>query len=406
MNDRMSESTPILWATRFLQVAAREGIGDLRKLQTILRQWRSDGPLEQARLVRLFVDQKVLTQKQVNWLVAKIESDQVTADIPGFELSHEVGAGGRGRVFKAIQKSLNRVVAIKIVRLPESNSPKAADRFLAEAAAVARLSHNNIVQAYDVGLVGSYQYFAMEFVDGQSLASLLSTKGRLSESDAIRLMLQVCEGLEHAHATGIIHCDVKPANILIDRAGRAKLADFGIARLLDEQSQSINGKGAFGTPLYSAPEQFRGGAAVDARTDVYGVGASLYHMVTGSPPFMEPDYANLMRAHLSKAVMSPDHMVKELSVGISQIIEKALAKSPQDRYQRVTDLIVDLRAVFNGESPVLAAKEMEWTQLAAMENDAPSDYRRIAWMGNSVAWILLGASVLLNIILLLLYLSR
>ena len=205
--------------------------------------------------------------------------------------------------------------------------------------------------------------------------------------------------MRHAHAAGIIHCDVKPANILVDKVGHAKVADFGIARLLQGPVHLKNSRGPFGTPIYSSPEHFRRGAPIDARTDIYSLGATLYHMFTGRPPFTGTDFDSMMQAHLHEPFVSPDHFAPDLSLGLCQIIEKCLAKSPHERYQSVEDVIVDLRAVADGKSPPLVGSDVSFLDLAEMESEAPSLERRPNPIRGALFWILLITSLAFNVIL-------
>jgi serine/threonine protein kinase len=208
--------------------------------------------------------------------------------VPGYEVLSRLGRGGMGEVFKARQLSLNRVVALKVV---PQQAPRAdlTERLRREALALAQLSHPHIVNVYDSGEASGSYYYAMEYVDGGNLRQLLRRRGRLASAEALAILLEVCDGLAYAHARGFVHRDVKPGNILLDRQGRAKVADFGLAKLLCENLPSgetaLTSPGqVLGTVHYMAPEQQSNASSVDRRADVYSLGVILYEMLTGTLP--------------------------------------------------------------------------------------------------------------------------
>jgi len=200
--------------------------------------------------------------------------------IGGFEVLSRVGRGGMGTVYKARQVSMNRIVALKILPPSRAKNATYVQRFLREARSAAQLSHTNIVQAIDVGNADGYYYFAMEFVDGETVQALLEREGVLDERHALTIATAVAHALDHAHRHGIVHRDVKPGNIMIDLHGAVKLADLGLARSVEPiDTVTVDGVGV-GTPHYIAPEQARGETDVDCRADIYSLGATLYHLLT------------------------------------------------------------------------------------------------------------------------------
>jgi len=276
--------------------------------------------------------------------------------IPGFHILQKIGAGAMASVYKARQLSLDRIVAIKVLPKRLSEDPAFVERFYKEGRAAAKLSHNNIVQAIDVGEHGGYHYFVMEYVEeGRTVYDEQVKKHAYSEQDALDVVIQIAKALEHAHARGLIHRDVKPKNIMITKDGTAKLADMGLAREADDAAAAVEEKGrAYGTPYYISPEQIRGVEDVDFRADIYSLGATFYHMVTGRVPFEGTSPAAIMQKHLREPLVPPDHINSDLSAGLGEVVERAMAKDRNTRYQSTRDLLMDLEMVKRGEAPVQA----------------------------------------------------
>ena len=271
-------------------------------------------------------------------------------------------------VYKAKQVSLNRTVAIKILPKRFSENPEYVQRFYKEGQAAGKLHHNNIVQAIDVGEAGGYHYFVMEYVEGKTISDDLGDGQVFTEHDALDVIIQVAKALEHAHSIGLIHRDVKPKNIMIMEDGVVKLADMGLARETTdiETAQHEEGK-AYGTPYYIAPEQIRGKIDIDGRADIYGLGATFYHMVTGRVPFMAEDSSEIMRKHLRERLIPPDHINTSLSAGVSEVIEIMMAKRKEDRYADAKELLTDLEALRNGQQPLQAHQRFDVSALEQLE---------------------------------------
>lgn len=309
----------------------------------------------------LMVELGYITLSQSERLKDSIkETKDQTHQIPGYKILGKLGAGAMAIVYKAQQISLDRIVAIKVLPKQFSENPEYVQRFYKEGKAAAKLNHNNIVQAIDVGEAGGYHYFVMEYVEGKTLYDDLSKGKVFSENEAVEVMLQVAHALEHAHAVNLIHRDVKPKNIMINKAGVVKLADMGLARATTdiEAAKTEAGK-AYGTPYYIAPEQIRGEMDIDGRADIYSLGATFYHLVTGKVPFMADDPAEVMRKHLKEALVPPDHINTSLSAGVSEVIETMMAKRKEDRYRNIKELIEDLEAVNDGMTPPYAHKQID-----------------------------------------------
>jgi len=273
--------------------------------------------------------------------------------IGNFELLERVGQGGMGSVFKARQVSMDRIVALKI--LPPSLAKQASftERFVREARASARLNHPNIVSGIDVGQDGGVYYFAMEFVDGLSGREVLA-KGKLTEEQVLKIGRAMAQALVHAHAHGILHRDIKPDNILIDKSGTPKLCDLGLARL-DTQSEAekaLTQEGlAVGSPHYISPEQARGMRDLDAKTDLYSLGATLYHMVTGKTMFEGATIAVVMTKHVTDKCPNPNDAGAQASKGLVAVLARLLTKDRADRYESAEKLLEDLDRVIQGKPP-------------------------------------------------------
>ena len=331
----------------------------------LARQARDDA--SQKSLVQMLLDNDYVTKRQLLRLRQQMEAERGGQKIPGFKLQGKLGAGAMATVWKAKQLSLDRMVAIKVLPKRLSASAQFIDRFYAEGRAAAQLNHPNIVQAYDVNKAGELYYFVMEYVDGRTVYDDIVKHKRLSEAEAIDIIIQIADALQHAHERGLIHRDVKPKNIMITKEGVAKLADMGLARAVSdkEMAEAEAGK-AFGTPYYISPEQIRGEVKIGPPADIYSLGATLYHMVTGNVPFDGSNPSAVMHKHLKAELVPPDHVNPKLSAGISEIIEMMMARQPSERYQSCKDLLIDLREVRAGKSPVIAHKGFGGLDIASL----------------------------------------
>jgi serine/threonine protein kinase len=273
-----------------------------------------------------------------------------------FVVESVLGSGGMGTVYKATDPTLKRTVAIKTVR-PGLDNPELLDRLLREAQACARLHHKNIVTIYEAGQIEGTVYIAMEYLVGESLATVL-THGTIPFDETLSILIQVLDALEHVHRAGIIHRDIKPGNIYRESDGSIKLVDFGLARV--QQAESLTMTGAFmATPGYASPEQFRGDI-IDRRTDIYSTGVVAYEMISGHRPF-----AGDLSSLLYKVVHEPppplDMVWSRTYPDIERIVRKALAKMPDERYQTAAEMRDDLKAVIarSPHAPIIAPPPIE-----------------------------------------------
>jgi outer membrane protein assembly factor BamB/predicted Ser/Thr protein kinase len=286
-----------------------------------------------------------------------------------FRILREIGSGGMGVVYEAEQISLGRRVALKVLRFGPASDPEAMKRFHREAETVARLHHTSIVPIFAVGAERGVPYYAMQFIEGESLAAAAERAARdaapLGEADVAAWGLQAAEALEHAHQRGVIHRDVKPSNLLLDRERRVWLADFGLARRLDDAALSLSGV-LLGTPRYMSPEQASPARRpVDHRTDVYSLGATLYELLTGRPAFDAETPQAVIAQILEKEPAPPARIRPGLSPDLETIVLKCLEKDPAHRYATARDLAEDLRAFLDGRdirarTPSLAERAARW----------------------------------------------
>jgi predicted Ser/Thr protein kinase len=258
--------------------------------------------------------------------------EEIQRDFPQLEVLELIGQGGMGAVYRARQRTLDRMVALKILSVDAEEQPAFAERDAREAQALASLHHPHIVGVYDSGRAGERYYLMMEHVDGTDLRAMLRAD-RVAPREALAIVSQVCDALQYAHDAGLVHRDIKPENILVDRQGRVKIADFGLAKLLGRPADAFALTGAhqaMGTPHYMAPEQLERPLEVDHRADIYSLGVVLYELLTGELPLGRFDV--------------PSHKV-EVDVRLDEIVLRTLAKDPPRRYQHASDVRTDLDGI-------------------------------------------------------------
>lgn len=326
-------------------------------------------------LLDVMVGAKVLTKGQMARLLQERGAGAKKLEIPGYTILEKLGKGSMGVVFKARQNSVNRIVAIKILLDGLAQNKEFIRRFEREAQIAAKLSHNNIVNAIDAGEAGGRYFFVMEFVEGPTIKDFLDKNKVFEEKDAVRIAMAVAEALKHANQRGLIHRDVKPENVILTKDGGVKLADLGLARLTGDETWGLSEAGmAIGTPYYISPEQVRGQTDVDIRADLYSLGATLYHMVTGKVPYSGETPAEVMRKHVDPRVdlVPPDHLNTNISSGLGMVIETMLAKNRENRYTTPDDLILDFKCLLQGDPPMIAGQKPDSLEALA-EGDA-DDY--------------------------------
>ncbi len=263
-----------------------------------------------------------------------------------YRLCRRIGAGGMGEVYLAEHQMMKRPCAIKLIRPGKAADPHALARFEREVRATAKLSHWNTIEIFDYGRTddGTF-YYVMEYLPGLSLAELVEKHGPLPPARAIHLLIQTCDALAEAHGRGLIHRDIKPGNIFAAQRGGvhdvAKLLDFGLAKPLSADSESIHltQEGSIaGSPLFMSPEQALGDSEPDARSDIYSLGAVAYFLLTGVPPFDGDKAIKIILAHAQQPVVPPSRLRSEIGADLEQVVLRALAKKPADRFQSVVEM--------------------------------------------------------------------
>jgi serine/threonine protein kinase len=261
-----------------------------------------------------------------------------------YHILRRLGEGGMGAVFLGYHEKDNRQVAIKILSSEHARQQPTLDRFYREAKSGALLNHPNVVRNLDFGQdqATALHYLVLEYVDGCSAQQLLERFGRLTVGDAVHVILDVARALEHAHSRNIVHRDIKPGNILVTRSGLAKLADLGLAKRTDETSHLTHTRQGFGTPYYMPYEQAMNARRADARSDIYALGATLYHLVAGEVPFPGLNSLEIVDKKQVGVFLPARAHNTTVSEELERILGKMLARDPQDRYQTASELIVDL----------------------------------------------------------------
>jgi uncharacterized protein (TIGR03435 family) len=278
-----------------------------------------------------------------------LPAERIAPHFPQLEILECLGRGGMGVVYKARQKTLDRFVALKLLAPERVHDASFAERFTREARALAALNHPNIVTIHDFGQAGGFYYLLMEFVDGANLRQLLRAR-KFTPEEALAIVPPLCDALQFAHERGIVHCDIKPENLLLDQAGRVKVADFGVAKMLGPANGASPGSpaaaaesagpSAVGTPGYSAPEQLADPRRVDGRADIYSLGAVFYEMLTGELP--------------GKRIESPSRKV-QIDVRLDAVVLRALEKMPELRWQTAAEFRTQVETIAGGQNPAGAA---------------------------------------------------
>lgn len=256
-----------------------------------------------------------------------------------YEIMGRIGVGGMADVYKAVDRVLNRYVAVKVLKREFREDQNFVKKFWSEAQSAAGLQHPNIVNVYDVAEDRGLYYIVMELVEGITLKDYIQKKGRLTPKEVIGITLQVCAGIEAAHSNRIIHRDVKPQNIIISKEGKVKVTDFGIAKATSSNTISTN---VMGSVHYTSPEQARGGFS-DAKSDIYSLGITMYEMITGELPFDGDSTVSIALKHLQEDILPPSEYVADIPHSLEQIILKCTQKSSDRRYVSVSQLIRDLK---------------------------------------------------------------
>ncbi|QEG33611.1 serine/threonine protein kinase [Bythopirellula goksoeyrii] len=327
-----------------------EFANDLRQLWGTAMLVDAVAHLSQSDITPLMTPQMILEMQPPN-------------ELGDFELLEEIGRGGMGIVYRALQKTLRREVALKLILQGAQASPMEKARFQAEVAAAARLEHPNIVPIYEVGESDGWQYFAMQLIEGQTLSNRI-TLGPVPEDEAVRLMLTIARAIAYAHSRGVIHRDLKPANILLDEVGMPHVTDFGLAKHVASSSSLTQSGTILGTPSFMAPEQADGGRGqVGPLSDVYSMGAILYSLLTGRAPFQGTSPVDTMLMVLEQDPLPPRLLNRRVNRDLEMITLKCLQKPSDLRYPSAEALADDFEAFLEGDS--IAARSGRLTDIVA-----------------------------------------
>jgi len=350
--------------TDFLNLLKKSGICPSRTFSDLAA--RSDQlPNDPSLLAADLVRKNVLTQFQAKLLLAGRHK--------GFKLGSylirgHIGQGGAGTVYLAEHLTLRRPVALKVLAVKEGTNRGSIERFLREARAAAALDHPNIVRIFDIGQQGPVHYLAMEFIEGNTLDSLIRKNGPFPWQRAVECVLQAAAGLQHAHEKGFIHRDIKPTNLIWAKDGTVKILDMGLARSLepsDKLTELLADGAVLGTADYIAPEQAMNNPDLDIRADIYSLGATFFALLTGRPPFQGTTAQKLIQHQMTLAA-PVEGFEKSIPPGLSKIVAKMLAKKPAQRYSTPAAVIAVLQ-------PWLAGPPAETTEDTEVELSEPED---------------------------------
>jgi serine/threonine-protein kinase len=302
----------------------------------------------------------------------------VKKQIGGYKLIRRIGEGGMGEVYLAEQLTMHRTVALKILHGKWADDEEFRKRFLLEARAAGKLSHQNLIQVFDVGKYQGLYYFSMEYIDGVTVDDLIRHDGPVDVDKVIDITLQVCQALKYLQQHNIVHRDIKPANIMVTKDGQVKLGDFGFIQSVFDAELMQEGT-TIGTPDYISPEQARGERNLDVRSDIYSLGATLFHMLTGKTLF-SGSCSKVMRDHIETAPPKIEELRRELPRDLVRMVRKMMEKQPIDRYQSPDEIIKDLEmlkidvAADDGQIPtsrsgILNVITAEKERIALLERD-------------------------------------
>jgi len=367
----------------FGRIALAKGWIDQAALDRCLSIQRAEAG-EHTTIGEIMVREGLLTGEQVTEILATQRRMRGSQAIRGYELIAKIGSGGMSTVYKARKESLDKIVALKILSPSLARNQDYISRFFREARAAGQLNHPNIVAGFDVGESNGYYYFAMEYVAGKTLKQILAAEGKLAPERALNIAAQVAEALKHAHECGLVHRDVKPGNIIITASGVAKLADLGLAKAFRTDSSVTQEGRTIGTPDYASPEQARGELDVDIRTDIYSLGATLFHMVSGRVPFTGSTPAAIFAKHITEELPPLHVMRQEFPEPIARLIRKMMAKERDRRHANPAELIEDIQRTI---------RDLHAPQAGARARLVREQQRKVKLLPLAVAGVVVAALV-------------
>ena len=318
----------------------------------------------------------------------------------GYILRSVLGHGSMGIVYLAESESTHKTAALKILSTTVGTKREYARRFLTEARLATQLDHPNIVKVHDYGVDRGHYFITMEYVDGPNCKARIAEKGPFPWREAVEMAIHAAEGLHAAAREGIIHRDIKPENIIIDSEGRARITDLGLAKEADVM-EPMPKDTSLGTPDYMSPEQVNNSETVDFRSDIYSLGATLFHMITGRAPYTGHSAYEVMVKHVSAKLPSATRYVPDLPREVGDVMRKMMARNPDDRYQDYDSLIGDLKALL-ADKPVMASTFDDESLLG--KNGANGNGAQAAARSRKLLWVAAAVLPLLGAIGALVYL--
>ncbi len=339
----------------FGEIAVEKGMATPGNVEECLEAQKSMAELGMPQKIgEIMAGRGIISAGQVAEVLAAQSRKSVKDIIDGYEIISKLGQGGMGAVFKARKTDLDRIVALKILPPKYSEDGPFLKRFMREAKLAAQLNHPSIVGCIDAGVSNGHYFLAMEFAEGRTLQDVLKDRGFLPEAEALEITRQAAHALKHAQSKGLVHRDIKPGNIILQGDGAIKLCDMGLAKDVlskDESNQITQAGVAVGTPYYISPEQAQGLDEVDWRADVYSLGATLFHLLTGDVPFRASSPAAVLVKHFSEPLVPPRKANPAVSPAASRLVEIMMAKSPEARFGSPSDLIEAVEKTMRGEIP-------------------------------------------------------
>jgi eukaryotic-like serine/threonine-protein kinase len=348
----------------FLDLVRKSGVLDEKRLAAHIQELRDAGelPTQPARLAAILIQNGILTNYQAEQLV---QGRWRRFTIGKYKVLERLGSGGMGSVFLCEHIFMRRRVAVKVLPAAKSADPSALERFYREARAVAAVDHVNIVQAYDIDQDETLHFIVMEYVDGPSLQEIVRRSGPISVERACHYISQAAEGLEHASHAGLVHRDIKPGNILVDRTGVVKVLDLGLARFFNDEEDMLTRKydeNVLGTADYLAPEQADDSHAVDIRADIYSLGGTFYFLLTGKTPFGDGTVPQKLMWHRTRQPKPLGAFREDVPAEVQAILDRMMAKEPDQRFHSPCEISAAL-APWTA-NPILPPSEVEMPRLS------------------------------------------
>jgi len=385
----------------FLEVVRQSGVVSQSRLDACLAQLDGSSPPESPRkLADLLVKEAVLTNYQAALL---LKGKWDTFRIGPYRILERLGFGAMSNVYLCKHQGSRERVAVKVLSQAKAKNPTDLKRFFREARAAASLDHPNIVRVRDVDWDNESNYIVMDYIDGSSLQDIVKEFGPVDPQRAAHYIHQAAEGLQHAHKLGLVHRDIKPGNLLLDREGTVKILDMGLARFVEEEEVILTAGEMLGSPEYISPEQIKDSHEVDIRTDIYSLGAVFYYLLTGVPPYNEEKSA---AGKLLSKEIRPPKPIRDFSPNVPEelvaIVNKMMAKDADDRYETPAEVADDLEP--HVETRIGPPPEREMPQLspAARATDTesepgPASFRRVDQESTVPAWVQVMLILILGI---------